>query len=52
MEPMVCVNCGYVYDSVNGDPQRGIEPGMTFDDLPEDWRCPVCYADKTAFDPY
>ena len=52
MEPMVCVNCGYVYDPVRGDPERGIAPGTAFDTLPEDWRCPICYADATAFDPY
>ena len=36
-----CV-CGYVYDPEVGDPDNGIAPGTAFEDLPEDWVCPVC----------
>jgi rubredoxin len=43
-----CV-CGYVYDPAVGDPDSGIEPGTAFEDLPEDWVCPVCGLDKSAF---
>ena len=36
--------CGYVYDPEHGDPDQGIAPGTSFDDLPEDWTCPTCGA--------
>jgi acyl-CoA dehydrogenase len=44
-----CTICGYVYDPVKGDPDGGIEPGTRFDDIPSDWVCPVCGADKSQF---
>ncbi len=34
--------CGYIYDPAKGDPEAGITPGVRFEDLPEDWICPVC----------
>ena len=37
-----CIVCGYVYDPEHGDPDQGIAPGTSFDDLPEDCECPVC----------
>ena len=43
-----CV-CGYVYDPEVGDPDNGIAPGTVFEDIPEDWVCPVCGMDKEAF---
>jgi len=43
-----CV-CGYVYDPEVGDPDNGIAPGTAFEDLPEDWVCPVCGMEKDAF---
>ena len=43
-----CV-CGYVYDPEVGDPDNGVAPGTAFEDLPEDWVCPVCGMDKDAF---
>ena len=42
MAQYTCLVCGYVYDPAHGDPDRGIKPGTSFDDLPEDWECPVC----------
>lgn len=51
MEKYVCTNCGYIYDPVKGEPSRGYKPGIAFPDLPEDYFCPVCYAQKKAFDP-
>lgn len=42
-------NCGYVYDPARGDKRGKIPPGVRFEDLPEDWRCPVCGAGKKAF---
>jgi pyruvate oxidase len=44
-----CRVCGYVYNEDSGDPSGGISPGTPFEDLPSDWRCPVCRAEKTAF---
>ena len=42
--------CGYEYDPAVGDPDNGIAPGTPFEDLPEDWTCPVCGLDKDAFE--
>ena len=42
MTQYTCLVCGYVYDPANGDPDQGIKPGTSLDDLPEDWECPVC----------
>ncbi len=41
--------CGYVYDPAVGDPDGGIAPGSPFEDIPDDWRCPVCGATKASF---
>jgi len=41
--------CGYVYDPEVGDPDNGIEPGTAFEDLPDDWSCPVCGLEKDPF---
>lgn len=46
----VCTCCGYVYDPSVGDAEHGIPPGVDFDQLPETWQCPICYAAKSAFD--
>lgn len=50
MTKYVCRVCGYVYDPSKGDPDSGIEPGTKFEDLPDDWVCPVCGAGKDQFD--
>ena len=47
----VCTGCGYVYDPERGDPEQGVPPGTPFEELPEDWCCPVCYLPQSAFDP-
>uniref|UniRef100_UPI0032177D19 flavin reductase n=1 Tax=uncultured Draconibacterium sp. TaxID=1573823 RepID=UPI0032177D19 len=44
-----CNICGYQYDPEEGDPSAGIPPGTAFEDLPEDYRCPICNADKDFF---
>lgn len=41
--------CGYVYDPEVGDPDSGIAPGTPWEDVPEDWVCPVCGLDKASF---
>jgi rubredoxin len=51
MQKYVCQVCGYVYDPALGDPDNGIAPGTSFDQLPDDWVCPVCGADKSSFEP-
>ena len=44
-----CTVCGYVYDPEIGDDNSGIKPGTLFEDLPDDWSCPVCGATKDMF---
>jgi rubredoxin len=51
MKKYVCEICGHVYDPEAGDPGAGIDPGTAFEDLPEDWVCPICGAPKSAFKP-
>lgn len=51
MKKYVCSVCGYVYDPEKGDPENGVEPGTPFEELPEDWVCPVCGASKDEFEP-
>ena len=46
-----CILCGYIYDPAVGDPDSGVEPGTPFQDLPDDWVCPECGADKSEFEP-
>ncbi len=46
-----CVICDYIYDPAEGDPSNGIDPGTAFEDIPEDWVCPLCGADKSNFEP-
>ncbi len=50
MDKYVCTVCGYVYDPQQGDPDNGIDPGTKFEDLPDDWECPVCGASKDDFE--
>jgi rubredoxin len=49
MTKYVCTACGYVYDPASGDPENGIKPGTPFEELPDDWVCPVCGAPKSMF---
>jgi rubredoxin len=51
MQKYVCGPCGYVYDPEVGDPDNGIAPGTAFEDLPEDWVCPLCGLGKDVFEP-
>jgi len=49
MEQWKCVICGYIYNPEKGDPEGDIQAGMSFEDLPENWICPVCGAGKEEF---
>jgi rubredoxin len=49
MEKYVCTICDFVYDPVQGDPDSGIAPGTKFEDLPDDWLCPLCGVTKSEF---
>ncbi|MDD2486737.1 MAG: rubredoxin [bacterium] len=51
MKRYVCNVCGYIYNPDLGDPEHGIEPGCAFEDLPEDWVCPICGVGKMEFSP-
>ena len=45
-----CTVCGYVYDPEVGDIDNRIEPGISFEDLPEAWVCPECGVGKDMFE--
>lgn len=45
----ICSICGYVYEKERGDHENGIAPGTPFADITDTWVCPVCGADKSAF---
>ena len=47
----ICQLCGYIYDPKNGDPDNNVAPETEFDELPEDWVCPLCAAGKEDFEP-
>jgi rubredoxin len=50
MDRYVCTICGYVYDPEQGDPDNGVAPGTKWEDVPDDWECPVCGASKEDFE--
>lgn len=50
MKKYRCLVCEYVYDPEKGDPDNGIDPGTAFEDLPDDWICPVCGVGKDQFE--
>lgn len=50
MEKYVCTVCGYIYDPELGDPDSGVAPGTKWEDVPDDWECPVCGASKDDFE--
>ena len=51
MKKYECEPCGYIYDPAVGDPDGGIAPGTAFEDIPEDWICPLCGVGKEDFEP-
>ena len=49
MKHYICQTCGYEYDHELGDQDSGIEPGTPFEEIPSNWVCPVCGAEKSDF---
>ncbi|MBP1764629.1 MAG: Rubredoxin domain containing protein [Firmicutes bacterium] len=49
MAKWICSVCGYIYDEEQGDPDSGIAPGTKFEDIPDNWVCPVCGVGKDQF---
>ena len=49
MKKYVCEVCDWIYDPAEGDPDGGIEPGTAFEDIPDDWVCPLCGVGKEDF---
>ena len=49
MKNYVCDICGYLYNPEKGDPDNGIAPGTPFEQLPDDWTCPLCGVGKENF---
>jgi len=45
-----CSVCGYIYDPKLGDPDGSIKPGTPFEEIPDDWVCPVCGTAKSEFE--
>ena len=50
MKKYVCTVCGWTYDEELGDPDNGIAPGTAFEDLPDDFVCPLCGVGKDEFE--
>lgn len=48
----ICRQCSMIYDPIMGDPDSGIAPNTIFEDIPDDWYCPICGAEKKLFVPY
>lgn len=51
MKKYICNICHHVYDPAQGDPESGIAPCTPFEDLPDDWVCPLCSVGKEDFSP-
>jgi len=50
MDSYECTICGYIYDQEKGDEKNGIAPGTAFEDIPDDWVCPICQEGKGVFE--
>lgn len=50
MDKYTCTVCDWVYDPEIGDPEHGIAPGTKFEDIPDDWVCPLCGVGKEDFE--
>ena len=52
MGKYICTVCGYIYNPEVGDPESGIEAGTPFEEIPDDWVCPLCGVGKDEFEKY
>ena len=52
MQRWICTVCRYIYNPAEGDEINDVPPGVSFEELLIDWKCPVCAAGKTFFEPY
>ncbi len=50
MKKWQCIVCGWIYDEAAGSPEDGLEPGTTWDEIPDDWECPDCGVGKDEFE--
>jgi len=50
MKKYMCVICGFIYDEADGLPEQGIPPGTRWEDIPLNWTCPDCGANKEDFE--
>lgn len=50
MKKWICGVCGWIYDEAAGDPDNNLAPGVKFEDLPEDFVCPLCGVGKESFE--
>lgn len=51
MKKYACTVCHWIYDPAVGDPESGIEAGTPFEQIPDDWTCPLCGVGKEDFEP-
>lgn len=51
MKKYECTVCHWVYDPKVGDSDNGVEPGTPFEQIPDDWTCPLCGVSKEEFEP-
>ncbi|MFT5131924.1 MAG: rubredoxin [Gammaproteobacteria bacterium] len=49
MKQWECIMCGFIYDEAKGIPEEGIEPGTSWDNIPDSWLCPDCGVGKADF---
>ena len=47
MSRWYCIYCGWIYDEEKGDPKHGIAPGTKYEDIPDQWVCPLCLIPKS-----
>lgn len=50
MVEWLCIVCGYIYEEEKGDPDSQIAPNTKFEDIPDNWVCPICGVDKSQFE--
>lgn len=52
MKKYICDVCGYIYDPAEGDPENDVAEGTAWENVPEDWLCPLCAVGKDEFSEY